>query len=267
MLSQKQWKTQQLAERMHNTATSAAIIAADLTAGRKPMVREHGVIADETRAVSVKMMKALEQNIFACLADGKFEALMIGLSRQTALLALNAALVSGKIREQKALAVVADELRNLALELGELYGQSQAYRDIPVVSPRSKVLSNTFDLFHATSGQVTWYENAQFVQEVLNYCPEYIQNGRLVIDNAWRELNAPLIQFGDAPEDAGIVIISDAYEPRKQYAVVAGFEMLCLSRSHVGVSKPCSMDIPVRDCWAASDGSELIFPDWNKISL
>jgi len=266
MLTQKQWKIQQLAVHMQNTATSAGIVAANLTASRQPMGREHGIIADEARNLSLKIVEALEQNIYASLSDSDFDAMILELSRQTAFAALNAALLSGKVLEHKALAVIADELRYVAIELGELYGTSQLYKDIPMVSPKSKVVSATFDLFHATSGKYTWFENAHFVQEVLNYCPEYIQGNRLVINNAWRDLNAALIQLGDVPENAGIVIISDAYNPKKQYAVVAEFKMLSLSRSYVGINKTCSADIPVRECWSSSDGSDIVFFDWERMS-
>ena len=266
MLTQKQWKIQQLAEHMHNTATSAGIVAANLAALRKPMVSEHGVIADETRIVSLKILEALEKNVYADLSNSEFETIILELSRQTAFAALNAALLAGKVMEHKALAVVADELRYTAMELGTVCGNTHKYKDIPFVSPRSTVVSDTFDLFHATSGQYTWYENARFVQEILNYCPEHIQDNRLVINNTWRDLDAPVIRFGDVPKDAGIVIISDAFNPQKLYAVVAEFKILSLARSYVGVCKPCSAEIPVRECWSASDGSDMIFPDWDALS-
>ena len=80
-------------------------------------------------------------------------------------------------------------------------------------------------------------------------------------------MDMPFIKLGDVPDEPGIVIISDVYDPKKHYAVLAEFNLHSLCNSHVGVSKPCSAEIPVRECWLASDGSDIIFPDWEKLSM
>lgn len=267
MLTQKQWKIQLIAEHISNIATAAATATGNLYLQRHPMVKEHAVIADEAKKLSEQIITALEQNIYANLPESEFDVIMLDLSRRTGFLALNAALLSSKMREQISLACVADELRDDSVKLDEVFGRYPKYADIPAVMPRSSVLAETLCLFTSISGNYTWYENAHFVQEILNYCPEYIENNRLIINNSWRDLDAPVIQLGDIPKNAGLVIISDAYDPQKHYAVVVEFGVHSLIRSHAGVNKPCALDIPVRECWSASDGSDIIFLDWSKLSI
>jgi hypothetical protein len=100
----------------------------------------------------------------------------------------------------------------------------------------------------------------------MTYCPEYIKENRLIIKNEARDMDMPFIQLGKATEESGVVIISNNLNPKKQYAVLAEFNLNSLINAHVGVSKSCNAGIPVRECWSASDGSDLIFPDWEKLS-
>jgi hypothetical protein len=251
---------------MLSTSTAAAAEAAHLMVLRQPMVKEHAVIAEETRTISVRIMDALEKNLFCGLPDGEFETIIVEMSRMTAFLALNAALLASKVREHKALAVFADELRNFSLYLGEVYGYEQKHFDIPAVSPRSGVIADALNVFSAFSGKYQWAENARFVSEILSYAPEHIHERRLIIKNETRDMDIPFIQLGDIPENPGVVIISDCFDPKKNYAVLAEFNVNSLFFCYAGVNKPCALDIPVRECWSASDGGELIFPDWEKLS-
>ena len=265
MLTQKQWKIQLLTEHMHNTATTAATIAANLSVLRQPMVREHAIIAEETRSISIRIIKALEKNIYEKLPDDEFGILILELARRLEYLTMNAALVACKVLEHKSLAVVADNLRYYSIELGELFGKKHEFSDIPAVSPRSTVIPDVFFIFSAVSGKYRWYENAQLVQEVLDYCPEYIKNGRLVMENQRHSLNAPLIQWGDINKNSGIAVIADAHDPKKFYAVISEFGLHSLFNGHVGINKAPASDIPVRECWSASDGSDIMFLDWGKM--
>lgn len=266
MLTQKQWKIQHLAEQLLNTATSADAEAASRDAQRQGAAKDHLIVAEEIRNVAAHIMEALEHNIFGGLADNEFDVMINDLAKRTSFLALNAALVACKVREHKAMAVFADRLRSTALEILSLYGKEKDYVDIPAVYPRSRVVTDVFYLLCATSGNVRWYENAHLVQEFLDYCPEYFQGNRLVINNNWRNMNLPIIRLGDVPEDPSLVIVSDAHNPQKLYAVVASVNLHSLANSYVGVSKPCDAGIPIRECWSASDGSDIIFPDWEKLS-
>ena len=102
------------------------------------------------------------------------------------------------------------------------------------------------------------------MQEVFLYAPDLLQGDRFVLKNSWRDMDMPFIKLGEAAPDSGIVIISDSSDPQKHYAVLASFCIHALSNSRVGVSKPYQKDLPVRECWSASDGSDLIFMDWSK---
>ena len=267
MITQKQWKIQQLAERMQGIATSIASESAHMYSMRQSMAKEHSVIAEEMGGISVRIFKTLEQNMFGGLRDNDFDNIISEMLKRIEFLTLNAALLACKVKEHKAMAVFAEELLNVSLELQELYKREPAYLDIPEVSPRSPVVTDWFYMFTAISGKYVWRENAQLIAEVMNYVPEYVQGNRYVIKDGNRDMDIPLVKLGEISSSAGIVIVMDWLNPSKLYAVLAELKVPhSLSNSRVGISKPCTADIPVRDCWLASDGSELIFPDWEKLS-
>jgi len=267
MLNQKLWKIKSMAERMSNLAYSIAAEAARQKVKRQQMTREQATIAEETRTLSMRLLDAAESGIFGNLPESGFDAIAEDITKKVSFLALNTAFVSCKLPEFMPVAVFAEELLNIWRELSEALGDVVEFTDIPTPSPRSRVIPGVFYLLRATSGDTVWCENAQLVTEVLDYCPEFIQDNRLVIKNAWRDLDIPFIKLGEVAENRGIVIIADAIDKKKYYAVYASVSVHCLANSYVGVNKPYTGDMPVRECWAASDSSELIFPDWEKISL
>ena len=266
MLTHKQWKTQCLAERIQNLATSIAAEASRRSVLYQPVAKDVAFIAEETRRMAEYIMKSLERNIFNGFQNSDFDTHMLNASRRASNLALNAGLLACKEKEHLPLAVFAEDLRNFAVQLGEVYGKELKYFDIPKISPKSAVITDMVFLFNATSGKYVWWENAFFVKEIMFYEPEYIQGNRLIIKNEWRNMDMPFIKLGDVPKDPSIVIISDAFDPKKYYAILADFDIHALVNAHAGVNKPCASDIPVRECWSASDGRDIMFLDWNKIA-
>ena len=267
MLTQKQWKIQCLAERMNNLSNNIAAEAARQTVQRQHMANEQTIIAEETRIIALRLLDAVEAGIFNNLCEEDFIIIVQKAAAMTSFLALNTAFVSCKIPELKPVAVFAEELLNIWCDLSEALGDIIEFKDIPVPSPRSKIIPGVFYLFRATSGGVTWCENAQLVMEVLgDDGMEYVQGDRYIIKNHWRDLDVPFIKFGEVPENPGIVIIADAIDRKKHYAVYASVSIHGLVNSYVGVNKKYNGEIPVRECWSSSDGSDLIFPDWEKLS-
>ena len=267
MLTQKQWKIQYLSERMSNIAISMAAEAARRKAEHRTMVKEHAIVAEELRKLTDKMIELVEQNIFNKLENDVFDTAMKDVITMSTLLALNAALVACKVQENKQMAVFAEEIAYLSMDLSTLYGQKQKFHDIAKVSPKSRVAGDVFFVLLKTiSGKYVWCENTQYVNEIMLYIPEYIINNRLIIKNEFRNMDMPFIKLGDETENSGLIIISNDLDSSKQYAVLAEININILSNSHIGVSKTSGSDIPVRECWAASDGSEMIFPDWEKIA-
>jgi hypothetical protein len=217
----------------------------------------------------MRLLETIEAGIYRNLSDDDFDSIAKGLAKRTSFLAINCALVSCKIPELKPVAVFAEELLNIWREISDVLGDKMEFKDIPVPSPRSSVMPDIFYLFQATSGNITWCENCHLVMEVLGDDSdgmEYVQGNRYIIQNHWRDLDVPFIKLGEVSENPGIIIIADANDRKKQYAVYASVSVHGLVNSYVGVNKSYSGRIPVRECWSASDGSELIFPDWNKLS-
>ena len=266
MLTQKQWKIQHLTERMGNIAINAASEAARRAAEHLTMVKEHAIVAEEMRIMTNKMMELTEQNIFGKLDDESFDKSMKDILIMTTYLALNSALVACKALEHKPMAVYAEETRNLSLELGELYGIKQQFIDIPVVSKKNRVIKDPFFMLRAISGKYIWCENAQYVNEIFMYNTDFVKDNRLIINNEMCNMDIPIIKLGDVHENAGLIIISNDSNPHMKYAILAEITINILHNSYVGVSQPSNSDIPVRECWIASDGSEMIFPDWEKLA-
>ncbi|MCL2222715.1 MAG: hypothetical protein FWC20_08740 [Oscillospiraceae bacterium] len=267
MITQKQWKIQQLALHMQSAATAIASESAHMSSMRQVMAKEHAIIAEEMSAISMRILKTLEQSIFGGLQDDEFDNMMLQMLRRIEFLTLNAALLACKVKEHKAMAVFAEELLNTSLELQEMYEQKTEYLDIPEVSPRSTVVTDWFYMFTAISGKYIWRENAQFIAEVMDYMPECVQGNRYIVKDGNRNMDIPLIKLGEATSSTGVVIVTDWQSPSKLYAVLAELKIPhSLSNSRVGISKASTADIPVRDCWTASDGSDLIFIDWEKLS-
>jgi len=269
MLTQKQWKIQYLAERMNNLALNLAAESARQIVLRQHTAHEQAIIAEEARNIAVRLLEAVEAGIYRNLSNYDFDKIAHDMAKRTSFLALNAAFVSCKIPELMPVAVFAEELLNIWRELTDTLEVRVDFTDIPVPSPRSTVIPDVFYLFQATSGNITWCENARLVMEVLGAEGdglEYVQGNRYVIKNNWRDLDVPFINLGEVSENPGIIIIADASDRKKQYAVYASVSVHGLVNSYVGVSQTYSGEIPVRECWLASDGSELIFPDWEKLS-
>ena len=259
-------KLMYLAERMVNLSLMEASESARQAVQRQLMVYEQQLAAEETKQFAFRMIEVVEGSMSGSLPDTEFDKVMKELTKRLSFLALNTALISCKVRELHPLAVFAEEKLNIWGELNEALGNTVEYRDIPAVMPRSRIIRDVFYMFSAVSGEYLWSENAQLVMEVMNYRPEFIQDNRLVIKNGQRDMDIPYIRLGDVPESPGVVIISDALDPKKLYAVLAEFGLHSLTNSYVGVNKPCSADIPVRECWSSSGGGEIIFPDWEGLN-
>lgn len=266
MLNQKQWKIQQLAERMNNVAYSIAAESARQTVKRQKLAKEQSIVADEARNIAVHLLTATEQNIFNNLPDDEFDKIVKEMMTRTMVIALNTAFISCKIPDLKPVAVFAEELLNLSNEMREVMCCTPMYMDIPAPFPRSRIIPGVFYLFRATTGDVIWCENAELVTEILQPFPDGIKNNRFVEKSKWRDLDIPYINFGDASDNPYVIIVKDANDNKKHYAVQVSIDALSLANSYVGVNKPYDGVIPVRECWAASDGGELIFPDWEKLT-
>ena len=265
MLTNKQWKIQSLSERMNNLAVSIAAESARQAVQRQRTAKEQAIIAEETRSLAARLFEAVENSAFKNLNESDFDTIVRKVTERASFLALNTAFVSCRLPELYPVTVFAEELLNLWRELSEALGDTVVFTDIPMPSPRSRVIPDVFYMLRATSGEVTWCENAQLVIEVLEYCPDYIHGGKLIINNEWRNMDMPFITLGDVPCNPGIIIISDAQDRNIQYAVHTSVSVHGLANSYVGINKSYSGSFPVRECWSASDGSDLIFPDWERL--
>jgi len=266
MITQKQWAIQHLAAHLKNISAGIAVEAAHSMVLRQPAANDFTAIAEETRMLANKMLKIAEKSIFGNLSDEDFNKFINDCAMNFYYLSTNAGLLSCKMREHQPIAVFADELRACASDLSTIAGAEQPYADVLTVLPRNKVMTGRIYLFKGVSGGYTWFENAQHVHEIFFNLSEYVQNKRLIIKNEWRDMDMPFIDLGKHDGDVVTVIVSDAFDSKKKYAVQACVPFNALSHSHAGVSKPCDAGIPIRDCWATSDGSDIIFPDWEKIA-
>jgi len=266
MITQKQWKIQHLAENAKNLSTSIAAESAQQMARHMPQSRDFVPIAEETRRLAIRLAEAVEKNIFGGLPDSDFDEYIRGCGKAFMVYALNAGIISSRLREYMRLSVYADELRNFALELRELIRPERAFNDIPAVWPPHPVLADTITLFCATSGGHRWYENAGLVKEIADSSlAKHVQDGRLIA-KTWREMDMPFITLGTAGEDSVIVFVNDSANPDIEYAILADVTVNSLANLRPGITKPAKSSIPARDCWATTDGNDILFPNWAAIT-
>lgn len=275
MITKKQWKCQQLAEHLYTISLGISKDTARQQATYNlTFTNEHGVIAEETRKLYKFVSMTLEQNIYGGLSDEDFNKMIKDAACMSSFLALNTAIVCSKLGLLKPLAVYADEIRVISLELAELCGHQMPadYLDIPTVDPVSKAVNERVYLFSGISGKYVWTESTQYIVEILLYCPEFIKDNHLQIVNGHKNMKKPLPVIDldktkeHTSENSCIVIINDHDDYGKSYAVIADYPNLnAIFNAFVGVSVDSPLDIPVRECWSGAGGSYINFIDWKKL--
>jgi len=268
-MNRKQYKLQQLSDRLWTCAANTALVAAAL--GRDG--RGFALVAEETRTLSNKVQDYIESVLFED-EEIKME-LLKDASYEIMFLAYNAAIESHRLEEKgKQAAVCADEIRSLAYTLTiEISDDMPLDRHPENIIPWAKtplttVISNNLCFFLFEAGGTYFVENLINIQEVCYGLTE--SNNKVII----RSNEIPVVNLlkylkKESNNQQYIILRAPWADESKEYAVAVD-DFVCLFYSPIGTPVPPPVDMPlvkyVRECWENENGNPFYFMDWVKMA-
>lgn len=268
-MNRKQYKLQQLSDRLWTCAANTALVAAAL--GRDG--RGFALVAEETRTLSNKVQDFIESALFEdeeikmeILKDAAYEIMF---------LAYNAAIESHRLEEKgKQAAVCAEEIRSLAYTL-----TTEISDDMPLdrhpkniipwaKTPLTTVISNNLCFFLFEAGGTYFVENLINIQEVCYGLTES-NNNVIIRSNEIPVVNLLKYLKKESNNQQYIILRAPWADESKEYAVAVD-DFVCLFYSPIGTPVPPPVDMPlvkyVRECWENENGNPFYFMDWVKMA-
>ena len=271
-----------LAERLRSLGHSVALEAANRDS------RPFAVVADETLKLGLEVEAAVEAVRFPGLgprpaADTGFLAAIAESARSLSLLAVNGAIESINSRGGAAVAICVDGIREAALELESLCA-GEAHRgpggELPAVASPSLASTARDYMLAFSAGGRRFLENFGYLREVMrySYAASCLEGTTLRIrGHAWPFIDlaaalGPALGPAVVPgEDRDVLVVRASWEGSdgREYAVaVDRLGAGAILRPRVGRHVEPRAGAPfaglVRECWAASDGSQFLFLDWPR---
>jgi hypothetical protein len=262
------WKLQSIGERLWLLANMFAQQAAisDL--------RGIAVVADETRNMANKINETVELAMF------EERAIQPEIIRELAfmlnLLALNCAIESHSIGEarSKAVAVCADDIRTLAKEIVQLFGD-----DAPgVLSSASPVPKNRLTsldrgqaFIYLDIGGIVVAEPLGNIKEIiLNYESEQCTDTHKNVRGQMLLRVEPHKRLGQSQATAIFAILRTPWANLNKTYAVSVNGVISIDYSPIGTPVPPPADMPltefVRECWENENGEPFYFMDWPKLA-
>jgi chemotaxis signal transduction protein len=286
----KERKLEIYTERLHRLSFDLAMLAAQGNQNWQGIA----IVADETRNASQKLYTLLDKGNVESLPDSITDALM-----QIEYLSFNGWLEMLRIgvdfdHEKKyilpsgtrCLAVVFDEIRNVAHDMRNLFGFTDTRYDLPQpeLKKESRVSNARLFLLQATIGGEPFVENTAYVEEVHTYAegdPFFdIQNGyfqlrgsKIPVVDCYSRFDLDRTHIKKLFGDATLLIINTAWEKEpSRYAVPVDalpqtfgfFSRFPEGESTDSRSKVFSAPY-TRACWDTRDGGQMIFLDWKAL--
>jgi Chemotaxis signal transduction protein len=197
------WKSQVLAERVRCLAHSVAMEAAARDS------KAYAVVASEALKLAEEILGLAERARFGEMGDASFLEALSGAADRLELLSLNAGFVAFESRGDKAIAISADELRAVALELRRLAPRRCSASDLssgdasiePASPSRATKTADWFlSFFVGAEGEaLRIVENLSFVRELMLY-----DKLALKIEGASMDLRGRCIPFIDLAAVLGV---------------------------------------------------------------
>lgn len=266
-MNKTNWKLERMAERVWLIASSMAMEASKYGMDG----RGFAVVAEETRSTANKINEALEKSLFGQEEIDKKSLAVLGT--ELSYLALNAAIEANRGGQRgKAMAVCAEDTRNLALELAELLGDGEQREDAPppMASKPMTTVEQGVCLMQFMIDGYRLIENLSFIQEVVTNTADQ-DAGHLSL----RGMRIPVIDcfslLGKANVSPFYVILRTPWaKANERYAIaVDELDVSAIFYSPVGV--PVAPDPAMalaehtRECWESTDGEPFRFMDWPRM--
>lgn len=261
---------ERILERLNNRLWNLSITVMTHAASLGNRGAGFAVVARETRALCDQISARLDAEDFD---DSSFGAIFNELN----FLAMNAALEAiasvrdeyGSYASGKALAVCAEDIRQLAMEISEiLSGKKVTTLPLPDVSPVLNSVCDRIHLLQFTIGGKLYVENANHVWELL-YMDSSSATGNLLPVRGNEYPIADVSTLRGAESHAGAyVIVRTVYEkkPRRLAIPIDGLDANALIYVRIGGPLPENQrPANIRESWN-SDVGPLHFPDWGSLA-
>jgi len=268
-MNRKQYKLQQISDRLWTCAANTALVAATL--GRDG--RGFAIVAEETRKLSDNMQSIIEKALFED-EEIKMEILK-GAAEMIMLLAYNAAIESHRLEEKgKQAAVCAEEIRSLAYILtteisDDVPLDRQPENAIPwAKTPLTTVISNNLCFFLFRAGDIYFVENLINIKELC--CGLMENNNKVIVRGNELPLINLLKHLGINSDNCKYIILRAPWAEKNNEYAVAVDDFTCLFYSPIGTPIPPPADMPlakyVRECWENENGNPFYFMDWVRMA-
>ena len=249
--------------------------------------RGYAVVADETRTLANKLFEYTckakfdntSANDFKGIVDFAFHIGLLSINATVEILRVNPMVTDMAIN--KSMAVLAEDLSNLALEINALT-DAQVWRKPSVLPEIVSPLKSTYTIdffFRFSIGGIPFVENTANIVEIHSGQPVdgdtfNLRSMEIPTINCYQHFSLSHVGFNEneqtfmiiQPGGAGITSIS----AQDMYAVpIDDLDINTIFQSKIGCAVP-PKDNHVfakysRECWDAVGGGQLIFIDWEKL--
>jgi chemotaxis signal transduction protein len=276
----KLWKLQIYAERTWRLAMDIAMEASKLEKNGYVLAR----VAEETRYVANKLYSGIEAIKNGGSIDGEFYYTLEKLN----LVAQNGCIEMLRLKQYAdygnntiGLAVIMDEIRNLAYELMKLfdYKEIRTMKQIEITC-FSKVTNLGLFLLQATIGDKTFIENVQYVDEIIMYDERdsslfdskgefmNLRGNKIPVINLYKKLN---YKKANTSKKYAVIMNTDWKEPNRFFVVLIDeLASNSIFKSRLGINSQYKSNLYpaefVREAWQTADNEQVVFLDWVKLS-
>jgi len=249
--------------------------------------RGYAALADETRTLANKLFEYTGKAKFDGADSGELKGI-VDFAFHIGLLSVNAAVEILRVNSivtdlsvNKSMAVLADDLRNLALDINAL-ADTRVWQQNTVLTEAAAPLKSTYatDFFFRFSiGGIPLVENVANISEIISGLPEggdmfKIKSKTLPVINCYRHFGLTPIVL-NKNNRIHMIIQPDGpdienFLSNDMYAVpIDDLDINTIFHSKIGCPVPPKGNHALadyaRECWDAVGGGQFVFVDWRKV--
>lgn len=229
------------------------------------------ILAEETRSISLKLNSFSERDLLG--HDPAEQKFLSDMATELSYLALNAAIeASHSGHRGKAVAICAEDIRNLVNEFMEMLEDNQRWQHVPPPLSGNAMTSvdNRVCFMQFSVDGYRMIENINFIQEVISNKLER-HNMNITLRNSTIPVIDCFSLLGKKNDHPFYLILRTPWAKSNDRFAVAIDELSLsgLFYSPVGVPVSPTPDMPlrefVRECWESTDSQPFRFMDWPKM--